>query len=97
MHGFLGDVEIAELADQRGEDPARLGAIDRVDDAVDIGGAGCRWALHARGYRDGTKWKSSTFAFRSQVTHAFKTPFSKCTGVITVVAPRRVEDVGFPK
>ena len=31
VQGLLSDVEIAEQADQRREDPARLGAVDRLD------------------------------------------------------------------
>ena len=95
---LLGEVEVAEQADQRGEHAARLGAIDLVDDAVDIGSVGCRGTLHAlQAYLGGAKWKSATFPFRSQVTHASRAPFSKCTGVITVVAPRALEVAGFPK
>jgi hypothetical protein len=43
MHRLLGQIEIAEETDERRENAARIGAIDRINPFTNIG---CHAALH---------------------------------------------------
>jgi hypothetical protein len=48
VNRFLGDVEVSELANQRGEDTAGFGAVDLVDDASDFRALRLHPGFHSR-------------------------------------------------
>ena len=58
MHGLFGEIEIAEQAHERRQNPARFRSVKSLDDSVDLGAA--EFSLHRRHLRQTSKRTGST-------------------------------------